>query len=100
MIIRITLIAFCGICFFTNDTYGQNQKNVDSLMSVLVHKTGGERYPPLYELVFEEALHRIQDVADPAARSYMDKIHKTSHHLASHLKFLFQKKNALPSFKI
>ena len=43
----------CGICFFINDTYSQNQKIVDSLTSVLENKIGGERYPPLYELAFE-----------------------------------------------
>ena len=40
----------------------------------------------------------IKDVSDPVARSYIDKIDKTSHHLASHLKSLFQEKIVVSTF--
>ena len=51
--VKYYFFVVCGICFFINDTYSQNQKIVDSLNAVLVDKMGGERYFPLYNLAFE-----------------------------------------------
>ena len=66
-------IILCGTFFFTNDTYSQNQKIVDSLNAVLVDKIGGERYLPLHRLAIEyvdadneRALEIIKDAEQAA----------------------------------
>ncbi|MEX2231267.1 MAG: tetratricopeptide repeat protein [Cyclobacteriaceae bacterium] len=71
--VRIIFFILWGILFFVNDANSQNQKIVDSLQAVLETRTGGERFPALYELTFEyvyvdllTALAFIQQAEDAA----------------------------------
>lgn len=54
--IKYFFLIVMGMCFLVNDVYTQDQKVIDSLNAALTGKTGGERFPALYELTFQYIL--------------------------------------------
>ncbi|MEX1240726.1 MAG: tetratricopeptide repeat protein [Cyclobacteriaceae bacterium] len=74
--IKYFLFVVLGTCLLVNDVCSQDQKVIDSLNALLTGKTGGERFPVLYELTFqyiqkdnEKALEFIQDAEKAAVLS-------------------------------
>lgn len=51
--IRYCLFIAFALFSFCERLQGQNQHVIDSLREVLRHKTGGDRFPALYDLTFE-----------------------------------------------
>lgn len=73
---KYSFLIALGMCLLVNDVYTQDQKVIDSLNAALIGKTGGERFPALYELTFQymlndknKALLYIQDAENAALTS-------------------------------
>lgn len=65
---KFIFIAVWGFSCFLVESHGQNQKAIDSLHLLLEHKTGGDRFPELYELSFQ-----YSDLDNEIAINYMEK---------------------------